>query len=66
MYIPLYVKSNYSLLSSVLKIDDIINYAASNNIPSCVINDTSMYGVMEFIKKLQKLIYINITPILNI
>ena len=54
MYIPLYVKSNYSLLSSVLKIDDIINYAVSNNIPSCVINDTSMYGVMEFIKKCEK------------
>ena len=63
MYIPLYVKSNYSLLSSVLKIDDIINYAASNNIPSCVINDTSMYGVMEFIKKCEKN---NIKPIISI
>ena len=63
MYIPLYVKSNYSLLSSVLKIDDIINYAASNNIPSCVINDTSMYGVMEFIKKCEKN---NLKPIISI
>ena len=50
MYIPLYVKSNYSLLSSVLKIDDFINYAVSNNIHYCVINYNSMYGVMEFIK----------------
>ena len=63
MYIPLYVKSNYSLLSSVLKIDDIINYAANNNIPSCVINDTSMYGVMEFIKKCEKN---NLKPIISI
>ena len=51
MYIPLYVKSNYSLLSSLLKIDDIIKYCKDKNIPSCVINDTTMFGTMEFIKK---------------
>lgn len=51
MYIPLYVKSNYSLLSSMLKIDDIITYAKSQKIPFCTINDVNMYGMMEFIKK---------------
>ena len=32
MYIPLFNKSNYSLLSSLLRIDDIVEYAASSNI----------------------------------
>lgn len=32
MYIPLYNKSNYSILSSLLKIDDIISYAKKNHL----------------------------------
>lgn len=63
MYIPLYVKSNYSLLSSLLKIDDIINNSLNKNISSCVINDTSMYGTMEFIKKCRKK---NLKPIISL
>ena len=63
MYIPLYVKSNYSLLSSVLKIDDIINNAIDRNITSCSISDTTMYGVMEFIKKCEKS---NLKPIISL
>ena len=51
MYNLLYVKSNYSLLSSLLTIDDIIDYSINNNIPNAVIVDDNMYGVMEFIKK---------------
>ena len=51
MYIPLYNKSNYTLLSSLLNIDDIINYAVNNNISSIALSDSNMYGVMEFIKK---------------
>ncbi len=54
MYIPLFNKSNYSLLSSLLKIDDIINYAKSSNISSIAIADSNMYGTMEFIKKCEK------------
>lgn len=53
MYIPLFNKSNYSLLSSLLKIDDIVEYAVSNNISSIALSDINMYGVMEFIKKCQ-------------
>ena len=63
MYIPLYIKSNYSLLSSLLKIDDIIEYIKSKNIPSCVINDTTMFGTMELIKKCREN---NIKPIISI
>lgn len=51
MYIPLYNKSNYTLLSSLLKIDDIINYAISNNMQSIAISDNNMFATMEFIKK---------------
>lgn len=51
MYIPLFNKSNYSLLSSLLKIDDLINYAKNNNISSVAIADVNMYGTMEFIHK---------------
>lgn len=51
MYIPLFNKSNYSLLSSLLKIDDIIRYAKNNNISSISLTDVNMYGTMEFIKK---------------
>lgn len=51
MYIPLFNKSNYTLLSSLLKIDDIIGYALENHLPSIALADTNMYGTMEFIKK---------------
>ena len=51
MYIPLYNKSNYTLLSSLLRIDDIVKYAKVSNLQSIALTDTNMYGVMEFIKK---------------
>lgn len=54
MYIPLFNKSNYTLLSSLLKIDDIISYAKENNLPSIALTDTNMYGTMEFITKCKK------------
>ena len=51
IYNMLYVKSNYSLLSSLLTIDDIIDYNIKNNRTNAVICDDNMYGTMEFIKK---------------
>ena len=54
MYIPLFNKSNYSLLSSLLKTDDIISYAKESNISEIAIADTNMYGTMEFINKCKK------------
>lgn len=54
MYIPLFNKTNYTLLSSLIKIDDIISYAKNNNLDSISIVDTNMYGTMEFIKKCEK------------
>lgn len=63
MYIPLFNKSNYTLLSSLLKIDDLVNYAKNNNIPSIALTDTNMFGTMEFIKKCEQN---NINPIIGL
>ena len=63
MYIPLFNKSNYTLLSSLLKIDDIISYAKNNNISSIAISDSNMYGTMEFYKKCKNE---NIKPIIGL
>ncbi|MBQ3307145.1 MAG: DNA polymerase III subunit alpha [Bacilli bacterium] len=54
MFIPLYNKSNYTMLSSLLKIDDIISYAKKNNLSHIALTDSNMFGVMEFIKKCEK------------
>lgn len=45
------VKSNYSLLSSMLKLDDIIEYALKTNESTACICDNNMYGTMYFYKK---------------
>ena len=63
MYIPLFNKSNYTMLSSLLKIDDIVNFAKNNNISRISLVDTNMYGTMEFIKKCET---DNIKPIIGL
>ena len=63
MYIPLYNKTNYTLLSSLLRVDDLVNYASDNNINSISITDETMYGVQEFIKKCNSK---NIKPIIGL
>ena len=61
--INLNVKSNYSLLSSMLTIDEIIDYNLSIHNDICVLCDNNMYGVMEFYKKcLAK----NIKPVIGL
>ena len=51
MYTPLYVKSNYSFLTSLVKIDDYINYALKNNMNTISITDINMISTMNFYKK---------------
>lgn len=63
MYTSLYVKTNYSLLSSLITIDDYINYAIKNNLTSLVITDSNMFGTMEFYKKCKSN---NIKPIIGL
>ncbi len=50
MYTPLYIKTDNSLQSSLIKINDLIEYAKNNNIKSLTITDNTMYGVMDFYK----------------
>ena len=48
---PIYLKTVYSFLTSLITIDDLISFAKQNNLSSLCICDDNMYGVMEFIKK---------------
>ena len=63
MYIPLYNKSNYTLLSSLLTIDNIVQYAKDNKLQAIAIADDNMFATMEFIKKCEKE---NIKPIIGL
>ena len=45
---PLNIKTEYSLLSSMIKIKDLIDFAIQNNLEVLNITDNNMYGVMEF------------------
>lgn len=50
-YVPLYIKTENSLLSSLIKIDELIKFAKSYNYKALSIVDDNMFGVMEFYKK---------------
>jgi len=50
MYTPLYIKTDNSLQTSLIKVKDLIEYALNNNIKSLTITDNNMYGVMDFYK----------------
>lgn len=63
MYTPLYIKTDNSLLSSLINIDKLIKYALKNNISSLSITDNNMYGVIEFYNKC---IINNIKPIIGL
>ena len=63
MYTPLYIKTDNSLLSSLIKIDDLIAFALKNNIKSLSITDNNMYGAIEFYSKCIKN---NIKPIIGL
>lgn len=63
MYSPLYIKTDYSILSSLIKIDDLIIYLKKYNITSCAIVDNNLFGTMEIINKFNKN---NIKPIIGL
>ena len=49
--VPLWIKTDYSILSSLIKIDDLINKLTSLDISSCAICDDNLFGAMEFYNK---------------
>ena len=63
MYTPLNIKTENTLLSSLIRIDELVDFALSNNIKSLSITDTKMYGVYYFYKKC---IENNIKPIVGL
>ena len=50
MYTPLYIKTDNSLQTSLIKIGELIKFAKLHNIKSLTITDNNMYGVMDFYK----------------
>lgn len=62
-YTPLYIKTDYSLLTSLIKIDDLIEFSKKNNIKSLSITDDNLCGVIEFYNKC---VINNIKPIIGL
>lgn len=63
MYTPLNIKTDNYLLNSMIKIDDLINYALRKHINCLTITDNNMYGVIDFYKSCKKH---NIKPIIGL
>ena len=63
MYIPLKVTTDYSLLKSLIKIEDLIKFCVQKNITSCGICDTNLFGSVEFYDKCMEF---NIKPIIGL
>lgn len=49
-YVPLYIKTENSLLHSTIRIKELIAFARKNNISVLTITDDNMFGAMEFYK----------------
>ena len=63
MYIPLNIKTEYSLLDSLIKVKDLVKYALDNNLKALTITDNNLYGVYEFYLECTKN---NIKPIIGL
>lgn len=47
-YVPLYIKTHNTLLSSMIRIDDLIFFAKKQNIKALTITDDNLFGAMDF------------------
>lgn len=63
MYIPLNIRTDYSLLYSMIKIKDLVKFAKENNLKALTITDDNMSGAMEFYLECTKN---NIKPIIGL
>ena len=61
--VPLYIKTDNSLLNSMITIDKLVKFAKENNIKSLTITDNNMFGAIEFYKKC---VENNIKPIIGL
>lgn len=62
-YIPLHIKTSYSILYSLCDIKKLVLFAKEKKIDSLAITDNNLYGVMEFYKECKKN---NIKPIIGL
>ena len=62
-YVSLITKTDFSLLSSLIKVDELINYGIDNHYQTLSICDINLYGVIEFYLKCQKN---NIKPVIGL
>lgn len=53
-YVPLWVKTDYTILSSLIKIDDLINKLLALDIKCAAICDDNLFGAVEFYDKCNK------------
>ena len=63
MYIPFNIKTDYSLMYSMIKIKDLVKYAVDNNLKALTLTDDNLFGAMEFYLECTKN---NIKPIIGI
>ena len=61
--IPLKITTEYSLLKSLIKVDNLISFLMQNNINTCAICDDNLMGFMEFYLKCKEN---NIKPIVGL
>lgn len=62
-YIPLNIKTQYELLNSLIKIEDLTCFAKEKNIKALGVTDSNMFGCMEFINQCKNN---NIKPIIGV
>ena len=62
-YVPLWIKTDYSILNSLIKIDDLIKSLVSLNITSAAICDDNLFGAIQFYTKCNEN---NIKPIIGL
>ena len=63
MITPLNIKTDNYLLSSMIKVKDLVAFAVKNKLPSLTITDNNMFGAMEFYLECVKN---NIKPIIGL
>ena len=62
-YIPLYIKTEYSLLDSTIKVKELVECAKTHNLKALTITDNNLYGAYEFYLECTKN---NIKPIIGL
>jgi len=63
MKMPIYVQTTYTLLTSLIKIEDLIEVAKTYSLTSLAICDNQMYGTMDFYNKCREN---NIKPLIGL